>query len=98
MGFENKDGFHDDFISDIIDEYHLSPVIAASCDDGICIRERYNDNTSFYFITNETESEKEITFFDEYTNLLTSSKVSGKHKLASCEFLILSKKREENTL
>ena len=51
--------------------------------------ERYSaDNDSNYL----------SEYMHEYTNLLTSSKVSGRHKLASCEFMILSKKREENSL
>lgn len=93
MAFENNGSFQDVFIADIIDKYRLKPVIDAQYDEGICIRERFNNDTSFYFVTNETDSEKVITFTEQYTNLFNLSKLSGTQVLAPCGFLVLSKER-----
>lgn len=89
MAFESSGEFHRDFISNIISEYNLKPVIDAEFDDGICIRERKTKDKNYYFIMNETDEEKYITLDKSYSCLLTGKTVSGKICMQPCEFYIL---------
>lgn len=92
MAFENGGEFQRDFVSDLIDEYALTPVMNAVFEDGICIRERIAADGSYYFVMNETDEVKSVTFDANYTDILTGQTVSGKKTLQPCGFCILKNK------
>ena len=89
MAFANDGEFHKDFIGDIISEYNLKPVIKAEFDDGICIRERISKEESYYFVMNETDETKSITFDKNYYDILSGKTIGGKLNMEPCEFYIL---------
>ena len=89
MAFQNNDGFHKDFINSVITQYNLKPVIDVQFDDGICIRERRNNDESYYFVINETDEVKTVTLDKVYYNILDGGNISGKINIQPCGFYVL---------
>ena len=94
MAFQH-DTFQNALAQRVIEECNLTPPMDAQFEDGIIIRRRDAENKSFYFITNETTSDKTITISGTYQNLMTGEPVTGSITLPSCEFLILTEETEE---
>lgn len=89
MGFEQDGEFQNAFIEKLIAELGLNAPMNIKHDNGICIRKREGSGENYYFVINETDEEKHITFDKSYQNILTGSTVDGMQTLPPCGFYIL---------
>ena len=89
MAFQH-DAFQNALAELMIEECGLMPSMDAQTEDGIIIRKREGDGEEYYFVANESEATKTVTFRKTYKNLLTGEPVSGTQEMSSCEFLILT--------
>ncbi len=90
MGFEQDGAFQQAFVYVLMKELGLKAPMNAVYDSGICIRKREGSGENYYFVMNETDEEKCVTFDKSYRNMLTGESVSGEQTLSPCGFFILT--------
>lgn len=83
--FRNDADFADDFCKMLIGKNSISADCDITAENGIEIRKRGD----YVFILNFADCEKKIVLDKEYTNVLSSEKISGEITLGECKYLIL---------
>ena len=92
VSFGKNGEFYRDFATELITEYALKASSDMKFEDGICIRKREGDGENYWFILNETDTEKTVCLDREYTDMLTGDTLCGELKLSPCGFYIVTDK------
>ena len=85
IAFRNDDSFTDDFCYDLIDEYGIKADTEIKAEDGVTIRKRGDT----IFVMNFADTEKTVTLYKEYTNVVDNTSVKGEITLPVCGYIIL---------
>lgn len=87
-----EDSFIEKFVSDVLKEQQLE----ASIDNlpyAVTCHTRYNDNFEYLFIGNYSDKDAPIELNEEYEDMLSGCKLSGKQTLTPYQSLVLKHKR-----